>query len=289
MIWMHYVIRESSQGHVADCGIPHKTQQHTKYTFCYYQIKRWRRTWACISIKAAAPCFSEKALHAMHSLSRTSGGLNSPERAVRRRRWKSFIVLGCVPFSSAHKRAGRGDKKRNSGNTRGELLPKSCSLASRCQAKTLVVSSRNPTAALRVLESDRPPGHRLKASHYVCVCLGWFFLPLFCCRKKKDSSHDCARAPHHCRILCECLCLQCGHLVCVSLQRSAIFGLGCLRHYAHIHVRTGCRGYTSTDNHFACAPHCGCLARTHAATVRASNCRRKMSCALTCTNAGKRR
>jgi len=208
MIWMHYVIRESSQGHVADCGIPHKTQQHTKYTFCYYQIKRWRRTWACISIKAAAPCFSEKALHAMHSLSRTSGGLNSPERAVRRRRWKSFIVLGCVPFSSAHKRAGRGDKKRNSGNTRGELLPKSCSLASRCQAKTLVVSSRNPTAALRVLESDRLPGHRLKASHYVCVCLGCFFLPLFCCRKKKDSSHDCARAPHHCRILCECLCLQ---------------------------------------------------------------------------------
>jgi hypothetical protein len=158
----------------------------------------------------------------MHSLSRTSGGLNSPERAVRRRRWKSFIVLGCVPFSSAHKRAGRGDKKRNSGNTRGELLPKSCSLASRCQAKTLVVSSRNPTAALRVLESDRPPGRRLKASHYVCVPRPVFFCLCFVVVKRRIRV-TIARGHHTTAQFYASACACSVGISCVCRSSAALF------------------------------------------------------------------
>jgi hypothetical protein len=200
-------------------------------------------------------------------------------------------IIHCVPFSSsAHKRAGQGDKKRNSGNTRAEFLPKSCSLASRCHAKTLVVvvSSRmNPThAALRVLESDRPPIKSLALR--VCASAGFFGLCFVVVKRRIRVT--IARGHHTAPPPPNSMCLhQCAGISCLSLQRSAIFGLGCLRHYAHIHVRTGCQGCTSTaDNHFACAPLCGCLARTHAAV---SNCRRKMRDvrALTCTNAGKRR
>lgn len=218
MILMHYVIRESSQGHVADCGISSQNTTTHEIHLLLLSDKAVAADMGLHLDKSSCTLLFRKGF-TRHAVA-PPGGLNSPERAARRRRWKSFIVLWLCPFLHA---AQEVDKKRNSGNTRGELLPTSSSLAFRWQAKTpaRLLRARNP--ALRVLESDRPPGRRLKASHYVCVCVcvcasAGFFLPLFCCRKKKDSSHDCGHTiPRRRRILCECLVLvQCGHLVCVA-------------------------------------------------------------------------